>query len=85
MNAREDEVLAEIQRIVTVTLEGTESVTPADQLVDCEVLDSLGLITLAIGLENRFRVRLSEEDARGIETFADVIELVNRRRAEAQR
>lgn len=85
MNAREEEVLAEIQQILTVTLEGTESVTPADHLVDCEVLDSLGLITLAIGLENRFRVRLSEKDAPGIETFADVIALVNRRRAETQR
>lgn len=85
MNPEEKEVLAEIQRILTVTLEGTEVVTPADELGDCEVLDSLGLVTLAIGLENRYRVRLSEEDAPGLETFGDVIALVNRRRNEAGR
>lgn len=83
MNEREQEVLAEIQKILTVTLEGTETMTTTDRLADCDVLDSLGLITLAVGLENRFRVRLSEEDAPGIETFGDVISLVNQRRGEA--
>ena len=85
MNEREQEVLAEIQKILTVTLEATETVTPADRLADNEVLDSLGLITLAVGLEDRFRVRLSEQDAPGIETFGDVIGLVNQRRGEADR
>ncbi len=83
MTEREQEVLTEIQKILTVSLEATETVTPADRLADNEVLDSLGLITLAIGLENRFRVRLSEEDAPRIETFGDVIGLVNQRRTEA--
>ena len=83
MNEREQEVLAEIQKILTVTLESTGNVTATDRLADCEVLDSLGLITLAVGLENRFRVYLSEEDAPRIETFSDVIELVNQRRDEA--
>ena len=83
MTEREQEVLTEIQKILTVSLEATETVTPADRLADNEVLDSLGLITLAIGLENRFRVRLSEEDAPWIETFGDVIGLVNQRRTEA--
>ena len=45
----------------------------------------LGLITLAVGLEDRFRVRLSEEDVPGLVTFGDVICLVNRRREEAGR
>ena len=85
MTERELEVLAEIQKILNVTLEATENVTPTDRLADCEVLDSLGLITLAVGLENRFRVRLSEEDAPRIETFGDVISLVSQRRGEAGR
>ncbi len=55
MTEREQEVLTEIQKILTVSLEATETVTPADRLADNEVLDSLGLITLAIGLENRFK------------------------------
>jgi acyl carrier protein len=82
---REREVLVEIQKILSGTLEATETVTPADRLADCEVLDSLGLFTLAVGLENRFRVRLSEEDAPQITTFGDVIDLVDRRRTEAGR
>ena len=85
MNEREREVMEEIQSILTVTLEATETVTPTDRLVDNEVLDSLGLITLAVGLENRFRVRLSEEDAPHIESFGDLIDLVNQRRGEAGR
>lgn len=85
MNEREQEVLDEIRKIVAVTLEGSGTVAPGDRLAHCEVMDSLGLITLAVGLENRFRVKLSEQDAPGLETFGDVIRLVNRRRAEAGR
>ena len=48
MTEREREVLTEINRVLTVTLEGTAAVTPADRLADCEVLDSLGLITLEL-------------------------------------
>jgi acyl carrier protein len=40
---------------------------------------------MAVGLENRFRVKLSEEDAPQLETFADVVALVDRRRREAGR
>lgn len=83
VNEREQEVLAEIRKILIVQLEATDTVMASDGLADCEVLDSLGLITLAVGLENRFRVCLSEEDAPGLSTFGDVIRLVNRRREEA--
>lgn len=85
MTEREREVLDEIQRIITVTLESPDTVVPADRLTDCAALDSLGKIIMAVGLENRFRVKLSEEDAPHLETFADVIALVDRRRTEAGR
>jgi acyl carrier protein len=85
MDAREQEILAEIQLILTEKLEATGTVTPADRLADCDVLDSLGQITLAVGLEDRFRVKLAEADAPGLVTFADVIRLVDRRRREAGR
>jgi acyl carrier protein len=39
-------------------------------------LDSLGLTVLAVGLENRFRVKLSEEDAVGLATVEDLAKLV---------
>ena len=85
MTEREREVLAEIQRILSTTLEVTDTVTVEDRLADCDALDSLGLITLAVGLEDRFRIKLSETDAPDLETFADVVRLVNRRREEAGR
>lgn len=42
-------------------------------------LDSLGLLTLAVGLENRFRLRLDDVDAAGVETVGDLAALVVRR------
>ena len=81
----EHEVLEEIRRILAGPLEYTEPVSKHSVLVECEALDSLGLITLAVGLEDRFRVKLSEEDAPELTTFGDVIGLVNRRRREACR
>jgi acyl carrier protein len=81
----EHEVLEEIRRILAGPLEYTEPVFKHSVLLECEALDSLGLITLAVGLEDRFRVKLSEEDAPELTTFGDVIGLVNRRRREAGR
>jgi acyl carrier protein len=77
--------MAEIQRILSSELEVTGAVSAKDRLADCQALDSLGLITLAVGLEDRFRIKLSEADAPNLERFADVIRLVNRRRGEAGR
>jgi acyl carrier protein len=82
---REREVLAEINRVLATELESKTPVTSNEALGACEALDSLGLITLAVGLEDRFRIKLSEEDAPGLATFRDVIRLVNRRREEAGR
>jgi acyl carrier protein len=43
-------------------------------------LDSVGLLTLVVGLEDRFRVALAEEDAAGVRTVQDLIALVAKRR-----
>ena len=45
-------------------------------------LDSLGMTVLAVGLENRFRIRLQETDAEGIVTVEDLARLVVRRLGE---
>lgn len=44
-------------------------------------LDSMELISLAVGLENRFRVKLSEADSAGVASVGDLAELVARRAA----
>ena len=64
-SAAEAAVLQEIRRIAAEELEWTRPVQPADDLLRDLQLDSLGLTVLAVGLENRFRVRLTEEDSAG--------------------
>jgi acyl carrier protein len=76
-----DEVLAEIRRVLREELALEREVRPADDLVADLQLDSLGLITLVIGLEDRFRIVLAEEDAARVRTVADLAALVQERRA----
>ena len=55
---------------------------PSSRLVDDLELDSLQLLTLAVEVENRFRVRLSEDDDQAIETVDDLVGTIERRLAE---
>ena len=73
------QVFEEIQRIAASELEVSGLLPPEAQLVRDVGLDSLGLTVLAVGLENRFRIRLNEEDAAGIVTVGDLAALVVRR------
>jgi acyl carrier protein len=79
MAEMEGEVVAEIRRILGEELEWKGAVEPAHDLLKDLQLDSLGITVLAVGLENRFRVKLSEEDAAGVLTVADLAKLVTRR------
>ncbi|MDY7227636.1 acyl carrier protein [Hyalangium rubrum] len=72
----EVEVVAEIRRILVEELEWKGAVEPSQELLRDLQLDSLGLTVLAVGLENRFRVKLSEEDGAGIHTVKDLASLV---------
>ena len=75
----EGEVVVEIRRILGEELEWKGAVRPSDDLLKDLQLDSLGLTVLAVGLENRFRVKLSEEDSVGVVTVADLARLVSTR------
>ncbi len=77
--ASEAEVLDTIRSIARSELELEQPVQPGDDLLADLGLDSLGLTILAVGLENRFRVRLSQEDAVGLRTVGDLTKLVVRR------
>lgn len=73
-------VLAEIRRVLREEL-GLERVAqPRDDLVADLQLDSVGLLTLVVSLENRFRIVLSEEAAATVRTVADLVALVESRR-----
>jgi acyl carrier protein len=74
------EVLDEIRRVLREELAMQREPRPEDDLVTDLQLDSVGLLTLVVGLEDRFRIVLSEEDAAGVRTVSDLCALVERRR-----
>ena len=48
-------------------------------LVEDLELDSLKLLTLAVEIENHFRICLDEEDEAAIETVADLVHTIERK------
>jgi acyl carrier protein len=79
----EDLVLFEIGRVVREDLGIRRDVKPADRLVDDLSLDSITLTTLAVALEDRFKVYLSDEGATKIETVGELARLVVERAGNA--
>jgi acyl carrier protein len=79
------EVLAEISRIASEELQLERAVQASDELIQDLQLDSLGLTILAVGLEDRFRIKLTEEDSAKIRTVEDLAALVAIRASEAHR
>ena len=75
-----DEVLGEIRRVLRDELQLAREPRPEDDLVQDLQLDSVGLLTLVVGLEDRFRIALTEEDAAGVRTVADLVKFVEQRR-----
>jgi len=54
-------------------------IKPESRLVEDLKLDSMGMLALAVGLENRLRIKLDEDPERPPETVADVAELLSTR------
>lgn len=79
----DESVIEEIRHICGTQLDVREAVGPSTDLIADLELDSLGLITLAVALEDRYRVKLAEADATGIRTVGELAALVCRRAAEA--
>jgi acyl carrier protein len=80
--ATELEVLETIRTLARTELEMERSIGPADDLMHDLALDSLGLTVLAVGLENRYRVKLTEEDASTVRTVGDLARQVAQRTLE---
>jgi acyl carrier protein len=75
-------VLAEVRRVAAADLEIRFPIELEHHLVRDLKLDSVGALTLAVGLEDRFRVRLSDADAGRVETVGDLVRLVAGRAGE---
>jgi acyl carrier protein len=69
-------VVEEIGRLLHDELGLRRAVRAEDDLLADLQLDSVGLLTLVVGLEDRFRVALAEEDAASVRTVSDLAALV---------
>jgi acyl carrier protein len=74
--AERAEVLAVIGRVLRDEVGVSRVVRPQDDLISDLQLDSVGMMTLVVGLEDHFRVALAEEDAAQVHTVGDLAALV---------
>lgn len=74
-----EQVLAEIQRIAEAELDWAAPIELRHELVRDLQLDSMGAMILAVGLENKFRVKLEEQDAGRLLRVEDLVRLVQMR------
>jgi acyl carrier protein len=78
----EREILEEVRRIARAELDFGGLIEARSRLKEDLQLDSMAMIVVAVGLENRFQVKLDEQDAGTIATVGDLTRLVERRLAE---
>jgi acyl carrier protein len=74
-------VLVEIRRIVERETALPREVRDSDRLIEDLGLDSLTLTTLAVELEDRFQIFLSDEEATRVATVGELVKLVVARSA----
>lgn len=82
--ADEAAILDGIAEVARLHLGWTGEVRPDQRLIETLALDSLRSLTLVVEIENRFRIRLDEEGAGGIETVGDLMRTVRRKLEEAE-
>ncbi len=75
------EVIDALTSLLHNEVDAKAVVRPESDLLRDLRLDSLTLMTLVVGLEDRFRVTLSEEDSEGIRTVGELAALVVRKAA----
>jgi acyl carrier protein len=69
----DEEILAAIEEVARGELGYEGRLEPGLRVVEDLRLDSLGLLTLAMEIENRFDVTLDEIDPASIERVADLV------------
>lgn len=76
------QVLEAMHEIARTELDFTEPLLVTQRLNEDLHLDSMNMIVMAVGLENRFRIKLDEQDAGTLVTVGDLVALVCRRAKE---
>lgn len=72
------EVLDTVCQVLKGPCGVTSSISAQSRLVEDLELDSVGLLCLAVGLENRYRVKLEENPEEPPATVADVVLLLEK-------
>ncbi len=80
----EQEILEQIAEVSRRHLDWRSSLQVEMDLVEDLELDSLRRLTLAIEVENHFRICLDEEDEAAIRTVGDLVAAVGRKLREAR-
>lgn len=80
-----EEVLRAVEEVAAEHVGFSGRLEPSMRLVEDLELDSIRLLTLAVEVENRFRVCLDEEDEEAIATVGDLVDAVRRKLAAADR
>lgn len=75
----EQEILNGVAAVAREHLDWREALTLDMHLVEDLRLDSIRLLTLAVEVENRFRICLDETDEAGIATVGDLVAAVGRK------
>lgn len=82
MNA--DVILREVADLARTKLDWHGAVEPSMRLVEDLKLDSIQLLTLAMEVEDRFRICLDEDDEDLIHTVADLVNLIQKKSAQEE-
>lgn len=74
-----EEILAGVEAVAREHLSRPGVLSREMDLIEDLELDSLLLLTLAVEVENRFRIYLEEEDDAAIRTVGDLVDTVHRK------
>jgi len=80
----DEEILDGIAAVAREHLDWQEPLRPEMHLVEDLGLDSIRLLTLAVEVENRFRIYLDEGDEAEISTVGKLVAAVRRKLAEGE-
>jgi acyl carrier protein len=82
--ATEEAVFSEIQRLGIDVLQEDRPLARGDRLIEDLQLDSMTMTALAVGLEDRFQVILTDVPAGSIATLGDLAMWVSRKTQEPE-
>jgi acyl carrier protein len=83
--ATDEAVFAEIQRLGREVLQDDREIAPSHRLIEDLQLDSMTMTALAVGLEDRFHVILTDVPPGSILTLGDLASWVARKTEEESR